>query len=398
MIPESRRATWTNDEFIDGEVYPTDSNLSRDLHNRWQRRKRTEAFEQAEYRRLLSKTGSEKVATAAFKVIYNSMPPAGYKKKKPDWAGKPKGVSSVAKAAKYTKANYGVSKVDEKAMMRLAKQMAEREVNKNIETQYSMAMVRMIADDAVLASTGWALKGLNYRAAEAGQPRKLALNNALIFNLGYLSQVGSSTLPGYRQGQRINAKALSFTITGTLPQVTADCTYHWRVVRRKNDVAGNLAYAQPEITTMDVIGLYKSATDGPLASSIAYNGENGGSPTAPIPGHVSAMRQNTDQWTFLKDAHGSYTVKASPLDPGVSDQKRVVDFCEKLRVSVEAEWDFVSRTGCDIKGGNYFFIMWREGAQDHVAASQFDKTAATNDNPMLSEQISVWMELSFKDG
>jgi hypothetical protein len=72
MIPESRRATWTNDEFIDGEVYPTDSNLSRDVHNRWQRRKRTEAFEQAEYRRLLSKTGSEKVATAAFKVIYNS--------------------------------------------------------------------------------------------------------------------------------------------------------------------------------------------------------------------------------------------------------------------------------------------------------------------------------------
>jgi hypothetical protein len=144
------------------------------------------------------------------------MPPAGYKKKKPDWAGKPKGISSVAKAAKYTKANYGVSKVDEKAMMRLAKQMAEREVNKNIETQYSMAMVRMIADDAITASTGWALKGLNYRAPEAGQPRKLALNNALIFNLGYLSQVGSSTLPGYRQGQRTYSGGLGASISSTI--------------------------------------------------------------------------------------------------------------------------------------------------------------------------------------
>ena len=328
------------------------------------------------------------------------MPPAGFKKKKPDWAGKPKGVSSVSKAAKYTKANYGVSKMDEKAMMRLAKQMAEREVNKNIETQYSQAMVRMYASDEITTTSGWTLRGLNWRAKEVGKPRSLALNSAMIFNLGYLSQVGATTMPGYRQGQRINAKSLSFTITGTLPQITSDCTYHWRVVRRKNDVAWNEAYFQPTITTMDVIGLYKSATDGPLAASIPYSTNSGttSSFTTPIPGHVSAFRANSDQWTAVKDAHGHITIKANPLDPGASDQKRTVDFCEKMRVSIEQEWDFVSRTGSDIKGGNYFFVIWREGAQDYVAASQFEMQNSTAENPMLAQQISVWMELAFKDG
>lgn len=321
---------------------------------------------------------------------------------KKSWKGKPKGVGAVAKA-KYSKANYGVSKADEKAMMRLATSIAEKQINKNIETQYSQAMVRMIASDDTRfqASSGWLLRGLNYRATEGPDTvRKIALNTALIFNLGYLSQPGSSVQPGYRQGQRINAKGLSFTVTGTLPQLSADCSYHWRVVRRKNDASGNVAYAQPTITTMDVIGLFKSATDGPLANSIQYppSVDSSSSINTPIPGHASAMRQNKDQWTFVTDAHRWVDIKAQSIDPGQSDQKHTFDFCQKMYVPLDQEWDFVTKNGCDIKGGNYFFVMWREGAQDLVAASQFELPANDTANPALMQHISVWMELAFKDG
>lgn len=309
-----------------------------------------------------------------------------------------KGIGAKYKAKK-TAANYGVTKADEKAMMRLAEKIAEKQINKNIETQYSQAMFRMLANDDITTTAGWTLQGLNWRAAEANEPRKLLLNSAVIFNLGYLSAVGASVQPGYRQGQRINAKHLSFTVTGTLPQLTADCSYHWRVVRRKNDAAGNLAYAVPTITTMDVIGLFKSATDGPLNSAITYPSNLAASSTAPIPGHVSAMRQNTDQWTFVSGAHGYVNIKAGSLDPDPSDQKHTYDFCQKMYVPLEQEWDFVTKNGSDIKGGNYFFVMWREGAQDYTAASQAASPAVgTVTNPKLVQHISVWMELAFKDG
>ena len=310
-----------------------------------------------------------------------------------------KGIGAKYKAKK-TAANYGITKAEEKAMMKLAEKMAEKQINKNIETQYSQAMFRMLGDDAVTASSGWTMRGLNWRAPEPDQPRKIYLNSAVIFNLGYLSQVGASVQPGYRQGQRINAKSLSFTVTATLPQLSADCSYHWRVVRRKNDAAGNLAYSVPTITNMDTIGLFKSATDGPLASSIQY--PIGSDPSAisyPIPGHVSAMRQNTDQWTFVSGAHGYVNIKAQSLDPGPSDQKHTFDFCQKMYVPLDQEWDFVTKNGCDIKGGNYFFVMWREGAQDLVQASQWVSPAGgTVAEPKTVQHISVWMELAFKDG
>lgn len=279
-------------------------------------------------------------------------------------------------------------------MIRMAEKIAEKQINKNIETQYSQALVRMTAQDAVTASTGWALRGLNWQAAASGSTtRALNLVGTMIFNLGYLSQNGASVQPGYRQGQRINAKSLSFTVSATLPQITTDCTYHWRVVRRKNDAAGNAAYAVPTLTTMDVVGLFKPTTDGPLSSSITYTGYEQTN-TTPIPQYVSAMRQNVDQWTFVQGAHGYQTIKAAPLDPGAADQVRTVCFCQKMYVPLEQEWDFVTRAGCDIKGGNYFFVMWREGGQDFAPANLWSQSNAAA--PL--ENINVFMELAFKDG
>ena len=315
---------------------------------------------------------------------------------------KPQGIGAKykqKKAAAKTTSGYGTKSIAWKDVAKLVDAAASKQLNKTIETQYSQAMFRMIYNEDNTDTQGWALRGLNQRVPGADGIRKLQLNAAVIFNLGYLSQVGQTVQPGFRQGQRINAKHLAFTITGTLPQLTADCSYHWRVVRRKNDAQGNLAYDKPTITTMDIVGLFKSASDGPFASSIQYGQSDVASATAPIPGHVSAMRQNTDYWTFVKGAHGYKTIKAQSLDPDPSDQKHTFDFCEKMYVPLDEEWDFITKGGCDIKGGNYFFVLWREGAQDYTAASQAVSPAGgTVGAPKAIQHISVWMELAFKDG
>lgn len=305
-----------------------------------------------------------------------------------------KGIGAKAKAKK-TASNYGVSKMDEKAMIRIAEKMAEKQINRNIETQYSQALVRMTAIDSVTSTTGWDLHGLNWASAatSGGAGRGQILNAAMIFNLGYLSQTGQSNLPGYRNGQRINAKALAITVEATLPQVSTDCTYHWRIVRRRNDSANNSAYATPTIVSMDTVGLFKPTTDGPLASTITYPGY-GQSVTSPIPGHVSSMRQNTDAWTFCTGGHGYHIVEGMPLDGTNPPQRRTATFCKKLYFPLDQEWDFVVPNGKDIKGGNYFIVLWREGSIDYSTVALWSDTTATTQH----ESINVFMELSFKDG
>lgn len=313
----------------------------------------------------------------------------------------PKGTNAKRKAEFVAKPSsskkskgYGSKGIDWDAAMKLATTAANKAINKNIETQNSCAVIRMVADDKVTASEGYLLHGLNWKPANPASPtvRVMNLSSAMIFNLGYLSQVGQSNLPGYRQGQRINAKSLSFTVVASLPQLSSDATYHWRVVRRKNDATGNKAYAIPTIVPMEVVGLFKPASDGPLASSIQYPTDDQ-SVNTPFPSYVSAMRQNTDQWSFVSGAHGSYTVSASPLDPGDSDQKRTASFCQKMYVPLDQEWDFVSPNGMDIKGGNYFFVLWREGEQDYAMSAVAGSSA-----PGVVEKIQVYMDLAFKDG
>jgi hypothetical protein len=301
---------------------------------------------------------------------------------------------AASKAAKATKrGGYGTSSIDWNQVSKLADAAANKIINKNIETQYSQALVRMTAIDSVTATTGWDLQGLNWTSATANPTRSQVLNSAMIFNLGYLSQTGQSNLPGYRNGQRINAKALSITVEATLPQVSTDCTYHWRIVRRRNDSAGNSAYATPTIVSMDTVGLFKPTTDGPLASTITYPGY-GQSSTSPIPGHVSSMRQNTDAWTFCTGAHGYHTVQGMPLDGTSPPQRRAATFCKKTYFALDQEWDFVVPNGKDIKGGNYFVILWREGSIDYATSALWSDTTSTT----LHESINVFMELSFKDG
>lgn len=287
---------------------------------------------------------------------------------------------------------YGGSKIDWDAVAKLAdataKKQVQKEINKNIETQNSEAMVVMTHTTDHTNTTGFDLGGLNFDAAN----QKFAPDQAMIFNLGYLSAQGSSLSPGYRVGQRINAKYFKVTIAANLPQLSADCTYHWRIVRRKNDQSGQLSYSKPALVSMQTIGLYKPLTDGPLASQSYYG--QGSSAQNPFPYFVSAARPNSDAWTAVKGGHGFKYMKAQGLDTDENDDKYVASFKETMFLSLEEEWDFVSRTGSDIKGGNYFFVLWREGGPDFVQYTAKPNVASVLGNV----EIKCLFELAFKDG
>jgi hypothetical protein len=286
------------------------------------------------------------------------------------------------------KDKHNMGKVDWNEVAKIADKVAKKEINKNIETQYSQMMVTMTHTAEHKAVQGFDLGGLNFDQANL----KFKPDQAMIFNMCYLSQPGSSLMPGYRLGQRINAKYFKITLTANLPQVSADCTYHMRIVRRKSDRTGQSSYGQPTIANISNLELFKANTDGPLAAGSSYG--NGATAQTPFPYFASAMRPNTEAWTFVQKGHVQKYVKGMPIDIDTNDDKYVASFCETLYFPLEEEWEFVNRTGSDIKGGNYFLILWREGGPDFVQYTA---------SPVVTEalgqvQLKVSCELAFKDG
>lgn len=402
MIPESRRGNWVSEDFVESES-ETDELIRRDLHKRWQRRGEQKLYEHQEFSRFKKKGLTHLQAhVAAYQRSVHSLVtwgctdvyrmPAPKRKAPSSNGGFPKktksgGTTKSGKVKKYAD-KYGGKTIDWDTVKKLADAAAKKEINKNIETQTSQAMCVMTHDPTHVKVTGFDLGGLNFD----NSAQRFNGAQAMIFNLGYLSQHGSSLSPGYRIGQRLNAKYFKITITANLPQVSADCTYHWRIIRRKNDQSGQLSYAEPAITSLETIGLFKPLTDGPLASQ-SYYGRNA-TATNPFPCFASASRQNTEAWTFCKGGHGYKYVKAAAIDTDSNDDRYVASFSESMYFPLEEEWEFVSRTGSDIKGGNYFFVMWREGGPDFVQYS-----AAPNVTSELGNiEIKCLFELSFKDG
>ena len=322
----------------------------------------------------------------------------------------PKGIGAQARANKIAKtatkatttksrSEYGGSKIDWTAAVKAATLAAKKEVDKTIETQYSTAMCTLThIPESVQVDFGWNLTWLNYLSTTVDEQKnkhvQYAWDQAMVFNLGYLSQQGSSLAAGYRIGQRINAKYLRITISANLPYVTADCTYHWRIVRRKNDQTGQQAYKVPSLTSLKTLALFKPLTDGPYATAASYG--VGGSSESPFPYHASAMRQNTEAWTFCTGGHGYKTVRAiTSNDPTIEHPEvHCQSFNETLYLGLDQEWEFVTRTGSDIKGGNYFFVLWREGAHEAMQMNVSRENLAS----LGQLQIKVMSELAYKDG
>jgi len=93
-------------------------------------------------------------------------------------------------------------------------------------------------------------------------------------------------------------------------------------------------------------------------------------------------------------AHGSFDVRSAPMDVGTSDGAPSDVHCNAVNASVHLpinqEWDFVQRNGTDLKGGNYFLVMWREG-------SPWPEKANIPTSLGTVEQLKVKVELAFKD-
>lgn len=309
----------------------------------------------------------------------------GFPKKK----AKTKKTSSNINGTGWKKSDkYGAKGIDWDAAVKIAEKAAKKEMNKNIETQYSRMMCTMTHSPEHTKTSGCDLGGLNFDQVN----KTFRPDQALIFNLGYLSQQGSSLAQGFRIGQKMNAKYLRMVIAGNLPQLSADCTYHWRIVRRKNDQQGQLSYGKPTLTPMSNIGLFKGTMEGPLADESSFGAL--GTIDNPFPNFCSATRQNTEAWTFCKGGHGYITHRATPIDVDNADDKLVKSFCETIYFPIEDEWEFVTRTGSDIKGGNYFFVLWREGGPDFVQYTEQSSVLSQ----LGSVELKVMFELAFKDG
>lgn len=301
---------------------------------------------------------------------------------------------------------YGFKGYDADEMLRIARLVessTSKQINKNIETQYSSALIVLTGEDTGASTTGFRLYGLNDVVSGAAGSQVFAdsATQCMIFNLCTLSQPGSSIQPGYRQGQRINALYISVSITGFVTNPTADLSYHWAIVRRKNDQQNQNAFAKPTLVDMSYVGLYKPLTDGPLcADSLTaltgapkYAGGTLGS-VIPLPNHMSSCRRNTDQWSFIPKGHGSFDIHPTPMDVGVADGSAsdvvTASINANAHLPIGQEWDFVQRNGTDLKGGNYFLVIWREGSP-WVEKKNIPRSLGG------VEQLQVKIELAFKD-
>lgn len=294
-------------------------------------------------------------------------------------------------------------------MQAAARQAAERVVNKSIETQYSQALVTLSSATAPGTSPSpWMLPPLNRQAAIYDSTA------VLVFNMCYLSQVGQSTLPGFRLGQRINAKSFTIAIDINAPQSASDCSYNWCVVRRKNDAPNQTAYSTPTVLGGGVVGLFKPLTDGPYASVAGYYGGTGGvtvgNSSVPMPYYLSSTRRNTDEWSWVTGSSGSVNIPGMPIQTpdvtpatsttpasAITEQRYCPHVSKKMYLALGdggQDWDFVTRGGSDVKGGNYFFMLWREGPP-HIGLAAEPENASANSG---GHSISCYFELAYKDG
>lgn len=301
---------------------------------------------------------------------------------------KPRGIGATARAKKSSK-GYGSKGIDWEAAMKLADAAAAKMVNKTIETQYSQALIRMLHSGALSppssAFSGFTMAGLNqiWNQGSGGVTiPAAAYNRMLMWNLSALSQVkpqSAGSISGWRQGNKINALALTFNLVGAIDDLSADCDYHIMVVRRKDGGGTGSVYQTPFLTNSDLPSLYKPITDGPFA------GNYGDSTTTPVSHYLSMMRRNTDAWSFVEKGHTSKHFYASPQgNLSGSSITMNAEVNMSLYIPLGATWDFVSATPGEspvLKGGDYYVFVWREGPAD----------------TQMEQSLNLYVHLAFKD-
>lgn len=259
----------------------------------------------------------------------------------------------------------------------LVKAESARQINRTIETQHSYAFVSLNhftpnVSTGTANMSGYSMIGLNqiYAPAAGTVPEtiKPIWNSMMVFNLSALCQIRTGTnsaVTGYRVGNKVNVLALTATINGGVAAPGSDCTYYCMIARRKD--GGLVGQAtSPTLTNSVATSLWKSANEGPLASVNV-----GASADCPVPTFASTMRRNYDSWTFTQGAMTSSSIRC----PAGAD----TDYCAKVEMKLyhtfSEVWDYTQQTSnsnLTIKGGDYFFYLWREGPEDATARSNLN--------------------------
>ena len=280
---------------------------------------------------------------------------------------------------------YGAKSIDWNAAAKLADQAAASAVRRATETTYSQGGLYLNTFNTTFNQTGYNMSGLNQSAAYVASTtntRQNATNQVMVWPLSPMAQVGNTATPGYRKGQRINPVGFRFSIAHTQSLATLQgAVYHWALVRNKGLTVTNNP-TQPFITQTNAMALFVPWVQGPIASL----GPNG---TLPNGDYSSITRWNYQEWNKVKT--GTWTMRpvlnlenANTVQaPGATAVPQQVKFSQGYVPIKDANWDYPSPTAItNIKGGDYYFIIWREGPGDTIIGS---------------DVMCCTFELSFKD-
>jgi hypothetical protein len=302
---------------------------------------------------------------------------------------KPRTTSKYSGNGKKYADKYGSKSVDWNAVAKLADAAVAKNLGRTIETQRSEAMIVMKYRTTVSPNNynGFDLVGLNQNwnpvtAADnsVSYSPTAVYNQVMTFNLSAMSQVKGSqsgSISGWRQGHKINALALTFTLTGEVQDISADCEYHILLARRK-DGAHAGGYQLPALVPSDQMGLFKPLVDGPFASS------NGDGSAVPDKQYIGAMARNTDVWSFVEKGHVSKKIFASPQGNSITSNASVNLTMYHSFGTSGGVWDFTTQTAGVapvLKGGDYYVFVWREGATD----------------TQMEQNLRLYTKLSYKD-
>jgi len=275
----------------------------------------------------------------------------------------------AAKVKKVSRDKYGGKAIDWAAAAKLADAAAKTAVNRATETTYSQSGVYLNTGMATLTTSGYSMSGLNqsagYTAADPST-RGDKTNACLIIPVVNLAQVGNSNTPGYRKGQRINPIGFRISWEHTQSLASINKTYHYAFLRNKGKTFPSANV--PGIASTDFLQLFVPQIQGPLVTAGGPQG------LLPMGNFSSCMRWNRQEWSVLK--HGKYTmgpavelanngVIITPTNASADNTK------SSLQTAYfpikDAHWDYPNPTAnVDIKGGDYFFVLWSEGAADRV--------------------------------
>jgi len=290
----------------------------------------------------------------------------------------------IAKRSKYAYKKYGGGdkkfadkykhggKSNIEAILYEAESRAKKAALKVQETLVSEGGWRMNTNKVTLTTTGSDLSGLNQSASYASNDtatRGNVTNRCFVYPLSPLSQLGNSGVPGYRAGQKINVSSIYVSIQHYQGLASVSATYHYAIIRNCSTTFSGTGYDAPGLTNTDNITLFRPKNQGPLSAQ-------GPSGQLPDGNFSSLMPWNTSDWRVYKRGH--YTTPPTfdlenasvANNPSSALGSTTNTWSKNIKITCPMKnmiWDYTQPSATNgIKGGDFYFVMWREGYTDNI--------------------------------